>query len=68
MATPRGGSKFFRAMGQSAASRGFDVCAVLLDEAGDTAIEAWVNGYFDQRGQIRIIPLFEDKVTTRRSA
>ena len=54
MATPRGGSKFFRAMGQSAASRGESCAGVtLLATAALHARTAFLDGYHSQRGHNR---------------
>lgn len=53
MATPRGGSAFFRAMGQSAASRGEINVSILLWDTPQFAIDAYKRGHADQRGDNR---------------
>lgn len=54
MATPRGGSRFFYAMGQSAASRGESCAGVtLLATAALHARAAFLRGFHEQRGHNR---------------
>ena len=55
MATPRGGLAFFKAMGQSAASRGFDLDdgEAICRHAPSRAYGAYVKGFFGQRGDYR---------------
>jgi hypothetical protein len=52
MALPRGGSKFFYAMGQSAAARGVSVQdTALLDQAPPHAVVAYQLGYRSNNGR-----------------
>ena len=71
MATPRGGRKFFQAMGQSAAARN-DLHALslgdLIDNVPPWAFEAFRTAYFALRptSQYSPVPVFPDRVTQVR--
>ena len=71
MATPRGGKKFFTAMGQSSAARN-SLHAVslgdLIDNVPPWAFEAFRTAYFAIRpmSQVASKTLFPDRVTQSR--
>jgi len=75
MATPRGGKRFFQAMGQSAASRGAgdahaNSLGQLIDDVPIWAFDAFRQAFFSQgqlpMSQVASRPVFPDRVTQQR--